>query len=85
MLDSPEASSGSLDDDLPSPPLRPRGAVITFFIAVFTVAAVFLLYKGATTGDYLLVALVLVAYVVVLMLEASLSLRPRRPPANPTK
>jgi heme O synthase-like polyprenyltransferase len=58
--------------------LKPRRAVITFFVVVFTVAAVFLLYEGATSGNYALIAVVLVAYVFVLMAEAYLSLRTRQ-------
>jgi hypothetical protein len=54
-------------------------------VIVFSLAAVSLLYKGATTGNYLLVALVLVAYVFVLLLEASLSLRRGRPHDKKTK
>jgi len=54
-------------------------------VVIFSLAAVFLLYEGATTGNYLLVALVLVAYVVVLSLEASLSLRRGQPPVKKTK
>jgi len=54
---------------------------------MFTVAAVILLYEGLTTGDYFLIALVIVAYVFVLMLEARLSLRPAEPTekAKPAK
>ena len=59
--------------------MRPRQAVVFFFVVVFSVAAVYLFYEGATTGDYLLVALVLVAYVFVLLLEASLSVRGGQP------
>ena len=55
-------------------PLRPNRAVITFFVALFTVAVVIFLYEGLTTGNYLLIALVIVAYVFVLLLEARLSL-----------
>ena len=67
--------------------MRPNRAVITFFVLMFTVAAVILLYEGLTTGNYLLIALVVVAYVVVLMLEARLSLRPVQPTekAKPAK
>jgi hypothetical protein len=60
--------------------LRPRRSVINLFVVVFSVAAVVLLYEGATSGDYALVAVVLVAYVFVLMLEASLILRTRPQP-----
>ena len=49
---------------------------------MFTVAAVFLLYEGATSGNYALVAVVLVAYVFVLMAEAYLSLRIRQKPTK---
>jgi hypothetical protein len=59
--------------------LRPRRGVIILLAVVFSIAAVFLLYTGATTGNYLLVALVLVAYVFVLMVETSLLPRARQP------
>jgi uncharacterized membrane protein len=62
--------------------LRPRRGVILLVAVVFSLAAILLLYEGVVTGDYLLVALVLVAYVFVLMLEVSLSMRPRRQPAK---
>jgi heme O synthase-like polyprenyltransferase len=52
------------------------------FVVVFTVAAVFLLYEGATSGNYALIAVVLVAYVIVLMAEAYLSLRTRQQPTK---
>jgi hypothetical protein len=52
------------------------------FAAVFTLAAVFLLDEGVTTGNYILVALVLVAYAFVLMLEVSLALRTRQPKSS---
>jgi len=65
--------------------LRPRRGIIVLAVVIFSLAAVFLLYEGATTGNYLLVALVLVAYMVVLSLEASLSLRRGQPPAKKTK
>ena len=67
--------------------MRPNRAVLTFFVMMFTVAAVILLYEGLTTGDYFLIALVIVAYVFVLMLEARLSLRPAEPTekAKPAK
>jgi len=67
--------------------LRPNRAVITFFVALFTVAVVIFLYEGLTTGDYLLIALVVVAYVFALLLEARLSLRQGEPPekAKPAK
>jgi len=56
-------------------------------VIVFTIAAIFLLYEGITSGNYLIVALVVVAYVFVLMLEARLSLRPAEPAkkAKPAK
>jgi hypothetical protein len=60
--------------------LRPRRGIIIFFIGVFSLAAIFLLYDGVVTGNYLLVVLVLAAYVFVLMLEVSLSVRTGRPP-----
>lgn len=46
-------------------------------MVLFTVAVVYLLYEGAGTGDYLLIGLVLTAYVFVRMLESSLSSRSR--------
>jgi hypothetical protein len=49
---------------------------------IFSVAAVALLYEGAMSGDYILVALVLVTYVFVLMLEGSLRMRTRQQPAK---
>ena len=60
--------------------MRPRRGIIIFFVAVFSLAAIFLLYDGVVTGNYLLVVLVLAAYVFVLMLEVSLSVRKERPP-----
>jgi len=60
--------------------LRPRRGVIIFFVAVFSLAAIFLLYDGAVTGNYLLIVLVLAAYAFVLMLEVSLAIRTGRPP-----
>ena len=67
--------------------MRPNRKVITFFVLMFTVAAVILLYEGLTTGNYLLIALVVVAYVFVLLLEARLSLRQAGPveKAKPAK
>ena len=41
-------------------------------VIVFNVAAVLLLYQGLTSGDYAVVAVVLVAYVLFLTLQASL-------------
>ena len=52
-------------------------------VVVFTIAAVFLLYGGLTTGNWLLVVAVVIAYMFVLMLEASLSLRQPEPAAKP--
>ena len=52
--------------------MKLRRSVITLFVVIFSIAAVVLLYKGVTSGDYFLVVLVLVVYVFVLMLEASL-------------
>jgi len=75
------SSSGSLDLALQSESLKPRRISIVVFAIVFSVAAVLLLYDGVTTGNYLLVALVLAAYLFVLTLEASLSLR-KPPPAG---
>jgi len=54
--------------------LKLRRSVITLFVVIFSIAAIVLLYKGVTSGNYLLVALVFVVYVFVLMLEASLRL-----------
>jgi hypothetical protein len=62
--------------------LKPRRALIALFAVVFSVAAVILLYEGITRGDYVLVAIVLVAYVFVLMLEASLLLRTMQQPKS---
>ena len=54
---------------------------------VFTVAAIILLYEGITTGNFLIVALVIVAYMFVLSLEAGLAMRPSQPTekAKPAK
>ena len=52
-------------------------------VVVFTIAAVFLLYGGLTTGNWLLVVAVVIAYMFVLMLEARLSLRQPEPAAKP--
>ena len=60
--------------------MRPRRGVIIFFVAVFSLAAIFLLYDGVVTGNYILVAVVLAAYSFVLMLEVSLSIRAGSPP-----
>ena len=60
--------------------MKLRRGVIVFFVAVFSLAAIFLLYEAVVTGDYLLVVLVLAAYVFVLMLEVSLGIRRGRPP-----
>ena len=46
---------------------------------VFSVAAIILLYEGITTGNYLIVTLVIVAYTFVLSLEAGLAMRPAEP------
>ena len=62
--------------------MRPRRAVIVMAVVVFTVAAVFLLYEGLTTGDWLLVVGVVVAYTFMLGLEARLSLRQPEPAAK---
>ena len=56
--------------------MRPSRRALLLFVLLFTFAAIYLLYEGITSGDYLIVALVLVAYVIVLGLEARLSLRP---------
>jgi len=53
-------------------------------VLLFTFAAIFLLYEGITTGNYLIVVLVIVAYMFVLSLEARLSLR-KAEPAKKTK
>jgi len=79
------SSSGSLDDAHASGPLRPRRGAVLLLVLVFTGSAVFILYEGITTGDYLLVALVVIAYMFVLMLEARLSLRPPEPVSKPAK
>jgi len=54
---------------------------------VFSVAAVILLYEGITSGNYLIVTLVIVAYTFVLSLEAGLAMRPAQPAdkAKPAK
>jgi len=67
--------------------LRPSRRAILLFALVFTFAAIYLLYDAITSGDYLLVALVIVAYVFVLGLEARLSLGPPEPTkkAEPAK
>lgn len=64
--------------------MKPRRTVLVAFLVVFNVAAVYLLYEGATSGNYLLVAAVAVAYVFVLMLEASLSSRATPPARQPS-
>jgi len=51
-------------------------------VIVFTIAAVFLLYEGITTGNYLIVLVVVIAYMFVLSLEARLSLRQPEPAAK---
>ena len=51
-------------------------------VVVFTLAAIFLLYEGITTGNYLIVVLVIVAYMFVLSFEARLSLRQGGPAAK---
>ena len=67
--------------------MKPNRAVIAFFVVLFTVATVILLYEGLASGNYLLIALVVVAYMFVLILEARLSLRPAEPAekAKPAK
>jgi hypothetical protein len=75
-------SPGSLDLGRTCRWLRPRRGVIIFFVAVFSLAAIFLLYDGVVTGNYLLVVLVLAAYTLVLMFEVSLSTRTGRPPKS---
>jgi hypothetical protein len=60
--------------------LRPRRGVVIFFVALFSLVAIFLLYDGVVTGNYILVVLVLAAYAFALMLEVSLSVRTSRPP-----
>ena len=62
--------------------MRPSRRVLLLFALVFTFGAIYLLYEGITTGDYILVALVIVAYMLVLMLEARLSLRAPEPRKN---
>jgi len=62
--------------------LRPSRRVVLLFVLLFTFAAIYLLYEAITSSDYLLVALVFVAYLFVLGLEARLSLRPQEPPKN---
>ena len=52
-------------------------------VVVFTVAAVLLLYEGLTTGNWLIVLLVVIAYMFLLSLEARLSLRQPEPVAKP--
>ena len=63
-------------------PLRPSRRAIILFVLLFTFAAIYLLYEGITSSNYLLVALVLLAYMFILGLEARLSLRPPRPSKN---
>jgi heme O synthase-like polyprenyltransferase len=62
--------------------LRPNRRAVLLVAVVFTVAAVILLYEGITSGNYLIVTLVVVAYMFVLSLEARLSLRPAEPAAK---
>lgn len=63
--------------------LNRRQAVILLFAVLFSLGAVFLLYQGATTSDYLLVGLVIVVYFFFLMLEASLAVRGSRSRSPP--
>ena len=65
--------------------MRPSRRALVLFAVVFTFAAIYLLYEGISTGDYVLVALVIVAYMFVLMIEARLSLGPSGPVAEPAK
>lgn len=60
--------------------MKPRRRTVILFVAVFSAAAVYLLYEGFTSGNYLLIALVLAAYVFVLMLEAFLTMTASQPP-----
>ena len=62
--------------------MRPNRRVILVVAVVFSVAAIFLLYEGITSGNYLLVTLVIVAYTFVLSLEAGLAMRPPEPVAK---
>jgi hypothetical protein len=62
--------------------LKPSRRALLLLALVFTFAAIYLLYEGITSDDYFLVALVVVAYLFVLMLEARLSLRTPEPPKN---
>jgi heme O synthase-like polyprenyltransferase len=59
--------------------LRPNRRVVLLVAVVFTVAAIILLYEGITTGNYLIVTLVIIAYMFVLSLEAGLAMRPAEP------
>ena len=63
-------------------PLKPSRRVILLFVLLFTIAAIYLLYEGITSSNYLLIALVVVAYMFLLGLEARLSLRPPGPSKN---
>jgi len=62
--------------------LRPNRRVILMVAVVFSVAAIILLYEGITSGNYLIVTLVIVAYTFVLSLEAGLAMRPTEPAAK---
>ena len=54
---------------------------------MFSVAAIILLYEGISTGNFLIVTLVIVAYMFILSLEAGLAMRPPEPAekAKPAK
>jgi heme O synthase-like polyprenyltransferase len=59
--------------------LKPNRRVILWVAVVFSVAAIILLYEGITSGNFLIVTLVIVAYTFVLSLEAGLAMRPAQP------
>ena len=59
--------------------MRPNRRVILLVAVVFTMAAIILLYEGIMTGNYLIVILVIIAYMFVLSLEAGLAMRPAEP------
>jgi heme O synthase-like polyprenyltransferase len=62
--------------------LRPNRRVILLVAVLFSVAAIILLYEGITTGNFLIVTLVFVAYMFFISLEAGLAKRPAGPAAK---
>ena len=62
--------------------MRPNRRVILLVAVLFSVAAIILLYEGITTGNFLIVTLVFVAYMFFISLEAGLAMRPTGPSAK---